>query len=250
MAAPATTSCRPGSQAFEGPNPPRPAARAIRELRDVDIYNDSVHHPYIHLVDGGVSDNLGMRGVLDALNILEALHDAGLPSPLDHVRRIIVLVVNSLSSPPNKWDESEEPPGTVDVMLKAAGTPIDHYSYEAVELLKDIAARWREEHRLRDLAGCSTNKDSPVCAAVTPPDAEIHAIDVSFAQLKDKAERDYLNLQPTSFVLPAEAVDRLRAAAGKIILESPEFQRLLKETGAKVVPVPAAAAPLNSPAAQ
>ncbi|HSS70330.1 MAG TPA: hypothetical protein VLQ46_06710 [Casimicrobiaceae bacterium] len=73
---------------------------------------------------------------------------------------------------------------------------------------------------------------------------------MSFAQLKDKAERDYLNLQPTSFVLPAEAVDRLRAAAGKIILESPEFQRLLKETGAKIVPNPIGGVPLNSPAAQ
>ena len=229
----------PWLKAFEGPNPPRPAARAVRELRDVDIYNDSVLHPYIHLVDGGVSDNLGMRGVLDLLNILEALRDAGLPSPLDHVRSIIVFVVNSLSLPPNKWDEAEAPPGTVDVLLKAAGTPIDHYSYEAVEQLKDIAARWRAEHRLRDLAGCSTNKDSPVCAAVRPPDAEIYAIDVSFAQLQDKAERDYLNLQPTSFVLPAEAVDRLRAAAGKIILESPEFQRLQKDAGAKIVPAAA-----------
>ena len=239
----------PWMKAFEGPNPPRPAARAIRELREVDTYSDSVHHPYIHLVDGGVSDNLGMRGVLDALNIIEALRDAGLPTPLDHVRRVIVFIVNSLSSPPNKWDESEEPPGTVDVLLKAAGTPIDHYSYEAVELLKDIAARWREEHRLRELARCSTNKDSPVCAAITPPDAEIYAIDVSFGQVKDDAERAYLNLQPTSFVLPAEAVDRLRAAAGKIILESPEFQRLVKEAGAKIVPIPSAA-PLNSPAAQ
>ena len=228
----------PWMKTFEGPNPPRPAARAIRELREVDTYSDSVHHPYIHLVDGGVSDNLGMRGVLDALNIIEALRDAGLPTPLDHTRRIIVLIVNSLSSPPNKWDESEEPPGTVDVLLKAAGTPIDHFSYEAVELLKDIAARWREEHRLREAAGCSTNKDSPVCAMVNPPDAEIYPIDVSFAQLKDKAERDYLNLQPTSFVLPAEAVDRLRAAAGTIILASPEFQRLLKEVGAKVVADP------------
>jgi len=58
---------------------------------------------------------------------------------------------------------------------------------------------------------------------------------VSFAALRDQAERDYLNGLPTSFVLPAEAVDRLRAAAGTIILASPEFQRLLKDTGAKVV---------------
>jgi len=36
-------------------------------------------------------------------------------------------------------------------------------------------------------------------------------------------------------VLPPEAVDRLRAAAGTIIGASPEFQRLLDDLGAKVV---------------
>jgi NTE family protein len=221
-------------------NPPRPAARAIRELKEAEPYNDSVHHPYIHLVDGGVADNVGMRGVLDALEFLEALHDAGQPTPLDNARRIIVFVVNSLSSPPTNWDESESPPGTVDILLKATGVPIDHYSYEAVELLKDIAARWEKDRKTRDLAGCSTNKDSPVCAALRVPQAEIYAIDVSFAALPDAKERDYLNQQPTSFVLPAEAVDRLRAAAGTIILASPEFQRLVKDVGATVVADPSA----------
>ena len=71
------------------------------------------------------------------------------------------------------------------------------------------------------------------------PDAEIYAIDVSFAALKDKTELDYLNRQPTTFVLPPEAVDRLRAAAGTIIMDSPEFQRLLKDVGARMVDSPA-----------
>ena len=223
-------------------NPPRPAARAIRELKDAEPYADGVHHPYIHLVDGGVADNVGMRGVLDALEFLEALHDAGQPTPLDHVKRIIVFVVNSLSSPPTNWDESETPPGTVDILLKATGVPIDHYSYEAVELLKDISARWNKDRQTRNLAGCSTNNNAPVCASIRVPEAEIYAIDVSFAGLPDAKEREYLNQQPTSFVLPAEAVDRLRAAAGTIIQASPEFQRLLNDIGAKVVADPAAPA--------
>ena len=42
------------------------------------------------------------------------------------MRRIIVFVVNSLPSPPTNWDESEKPPGTVDILLKATGVPIDH----------------------------------------------------------------------------------------------------------------------------
>jgi NTE family protein len=189
-------------------------------------------------VDGGVSDNVAMRSVLDVMQLVEALHGAGLPTPLDHVRRIIVMVVNSLSSPPVKWDESESPPGTVDVLLKATGVPIDHYSYEAVELLKDIAARWETGRRVRQVAGCSTNKEAPVCKTIHVPDAEIYAIDVSFAALPDKAERDYLNRQPTTFVLPSEAVDRLRKAAGTIIQASPEFQRLLKDLGATIVAEP------------
>ena len=68
------------------------------------------------------------------------------------------------------------------------------------------------------------------------PGAELYAIDVSFAALSDKAERAYLKELPTSFVLKDEEVDRLRAAAGKIIAESPEFQRLLKDVGARLVP--------------
>ena len=63
---------------IDNPDPPRPAARAIRSLKTIEGFGDSVHRPYLHLVDGGVSDNVGMRGVLDALEILEALHEAGL----------------------------------------------------------------------------------------------------------------------------------------------------------------------------
>ncbi len=229
----------PWTKSFlDSANPPRPAARVIRELREAQAYSDGARRPYIHLVDGGVSDNVAMRGVLDALQLIEALHDDGLPTPLDHVRRIIVFVVNSLSAPPTNWDESETPPGTFDILLKATGVPIDHYSYEAVELLKDIAARWQNDRRIRELAGCSTNKDPAICAAVRVPAADIYAIDVSFGALKDQAERAYLNEQPTSFTLPAEAVDRLRAAAGTIILASPEFQRLLKDVGATIVAEP------------
>ena len=190
-----------------------------------------------------MSDNVGMRGVLDSLAVLEALHSEGVPTPLDHVKRIIVFVVNSVSFPPTKWDESEAAPGTVDVLMKSAGTPIDHFSYEAVELLKDIAARWQTTRQIRNLAGCAAEKGSPLCAAIRAPAAEIYAIDVSFAALKDKEELAYLNRQPTTFVLPDEAVDRLRAAAGTIILASPEFKRMLNDAGATIIsdPVPAGA---------
>jgi NTE family protein len=238
--------CGSGSAArlkpfLDAETPLRPAARAVRSLRAEESFRDSEQRPFLHLVDGGVSDNLGMRGVLDTLEISEALHDAGLPSPLDGKRRVIVFIVNSMSTLPTDWDQSESPPGSVQVLLKAAGTPIDAFSFEAVELLRDTAARWNTTREVRSSAAMAVNKDPAVAAALRAPDAEIFAIDVSFSELKDPAERAFLNQQPTTFVLTDEAVDRLRAAAGKIIADSPEFQRLLKDIGGKVVATPGGA---------
>ena len=78
-------------------------------------------------------------------------------------------------------------------------------------------------------------KDPALEQLVNVPDVDLYAIDVSFSALQDKAELEYLNSLPTSFALPAQAVDRLRAAAGEIILSSPEFKRLLKDADLQLV---------------
>lgn len=97
-------------------------------------------------------------------------------------------------------------------------------------------------------AAFSGNQDPAIAEELKGPDVDIFAIDVTFAALKDKAECEYLNSQPTTFVLPGEAVDRLRAAAGTIIMDSPEFQRLVKAVGATVVSEPSAAVSTDSQA--
>ena len=215
-------------------DPPRPAARVRQRLNELLAFATG-NQPYLHLVDGGVSDNVGLRGVLDAITLFEALHEAGMPTPLDNVRRIVVFVVNSLSSPPSTWSEVEEPPGSIPILIKSAGVPIDRYSGESVELLKDIAARWKVLRQIRDAATFGPADPAIATYVQRAPKPELYAINVSFSALKDTAEREYLNQLPTSFTLPDEAVDRLRAAAARIIRESPDFQRALKDAGARII---------------
>jgi NTE family protein len=74
-------------------------------------------------------------------------------------------VVNSLSSPPTNWDKSEVAPGTVDILLKSAGTPIDAFSFEAVELLKDTPRIGKRCGSIRNSAAFAANKDPAVTNA-------------------------------------------------------------------------------------
>jgi len=220
--------------------PSRAAERAKRQVDEWLAFTDGARRPYIHLVDGGLADNVGMRSFLTVMDLTEALQEAGEATWLDSVRRIVVIVANSATAPRTKWDQSESPPGAVTLVLQSSGVPMEHYSFEAMELLKDKSANWRLKHRLRQSAAFAANTDPAIAEDLKGPDIDIYPIDVSFAELKDKAEFEYLNGLPTSFVLPPEAVDRLRAAAGTIMAASPEFQRLLKDVGAKVVTEPAA----------
>jgi NTE family protein len=229
------------------PEPPRPAARALNRLRELQELDNGVEDPYFHLVDGGISDNLGLRSVLDVLETFEALHEAGQPTPLDHIRRIIIFVVNSLSIPSTKWNQSENPPGTIDVLVKSAGVPIDRYSGEMVEQLKDIDARWTTLRQIRDSVARMKDNDPAMKQILNAPDADIYVIDVSFKALKDQSERDYLNQLPTSFSLPDEAVDRLRAAAGSLILNSPDLQQALSDEGAHIADGPVKATTAEPP---
>jgi len=209
--------------------PPRPAGRVLKRLRELEELDNRAEDPYFHLVDGGVSDNLGLRGVLDSLETLEALRGAGETTPLDHVRRLIVIVVNSVSAPSTDWNRSENPPGTLAILTKAAGVPIQRYSSESVELLRDIDARWTTMREIRDSIAASIGSNVKMPSVENAPNVDIFTIEVSFQVLKDTTERAYLNQLPTSFVLSAEQVDRLRSAAAAIVFDSPDLKEALKD---------------------
>lgn len=216
-------------------NRARPAGRALQRYKEMQSFQNGAERPFIHLVDGGLSDNLGMRSVLETMESWEASRGFRRATRLDEFRRIVVIVVNSLSVPRTNWDRSERPPSDLAILLKATGVPIDRYSFEAVELLRDLIARWQTARALREASAFAGGNNAYLARAATAPEVDVYAIDVSFGGHPDAAEREYLNDLPTTFVLPDEAVDRLRAAAGVILRNSEDFKRLLQSTNARVV---------------
>jgi len=207
-------------------SPARPAGRALLRYRDIKNFEDSKNRPYLHVVDGGVSDNLGLRGLLEALEELEASPAFQRQAGFDEIRRIVVVVVNSRSAPATDWDRQARAPGIVAQLLQSSSVPIDHFSYESVELLKDIAQRWSDKRDLK-VAELRLSGMSRAQAEAAVPTLSFDAIDVSFDAIEDPEEQRYFMNLPTSFVLSADEVDRLRALGGRLLRESPGYRELL-----------------------
>jgi NTE family protein len=211
-------------------NRSRPAGRAVQRYREMQDFQNSKDRPFIHLVDGGVADNIGVRGVLEALEELAASAAFRGEVGFGVIRRIVLLVVNARSSPRTDWDRRESPPGTIAQLLQASGVPIERYSFETVETMKDRAEIWKWRRDLlvaqARLAGATVEE-----AEARVPKVTLHVLDVSFDAISDPKQRAYFMNLPTSFVLPAEEIDRLREIAGKLLRQSAEYETIVHELG-------------------
>jgi NTE family protein len=211
-------------------NRARPAGRALQRYREMQDFQNSVERPFIHLVDGGVADNIGVRGVLESLEELAASAAFRGEVGFGVIQRIVLLVVNARSSPSTDWDRRESSPGTISQLLQASGVPIDRYSFETVEMMKDRAEiwKWRRDLLVTQARLAGKNEEE---AEASVPKVTLQVLDVSFDAIADPEERAYFMDLPTSFVLPAEDVDRLREVAGRLLRRSPEYKSIVRELG-------------------
>jgi len=210
----------------------RPAERALQRYREMQNFQDSRNRPYIHLVDGGVSDNIGVRAILETMEELGGSEAFRQEVGFGVVQRIVLIVVNARSAPSIDWDKKEEPPGFLGQLLQASNVPIDRYSFETIELIYDKADIYKARRELMiaraRLAG-ATEKEAEAQAQEKMPKIRLHIIDISFDAISDPEERSYFMNLPTSFALPPEAVDRLRETAGQLFRESNGYEELLKD---------------------
>jgi NTE family protein len=208
----------------------RPSARAFQRYLEMREFQNSKDRPYIHLVDGGVADNIGMRAILETFEAMGASAAGRAETGFASIRRIVVIVVNAHSAPKTDWDRRENPPGIISQLLQSSGVPIERYSFETVELMKDRREiyGWRREILiLRARVAGATEAEAE--ASVPLPKLDIYTLEVSFDDIQDPDERAYFMNLPTSFVLKEESIDRLRDAAGRLLRESKDYQSMLHD---------------------
>lgn len=199
-------------------------SRGYHLLQNIKPYMDSKKTPNIHLVDGGVSDNLGIRAFLDREFAIGNLWDAFKTAKKENVHKVVFIVVNAETEVSRKWSLFDKPPVISEMLKSYSSIAITRYNYETLLLLRESFNRWTEEVRKGRCGDGPVSTKPGACG-----DIKFYLIEVKFDALPDEDERLYFKQMPTSFKLSAEQEERLKDAAHRILRGSPEFQRLLRD---------------------
>lgn len=211
------------------------ADRGPTELtQNLISYLDATDRPFIHLVDGGVADNLGLRGLLDTSAMSGGFSEMMQRWGLGHVRKVAVIVVNAAAHHDARWNHGSNP-DVVDV-LQAVSERLTHLS--SARTITDLKAEmeaWRVDGEMdgpgvevRSVAGETGVRSvaAEVGGSGMASAREFHLVEVNFDHLTDPVERKFFNELPTALSLPPKTVERLREVGGRLLRESGEFQRM------------------------
>jgi NTE family protein len=204
--------------------------RRFQQAVRATSYTDAQKRPYVHLLDGGLADNLGLRAIMDRITFVRDPWSTLQMAGLEETCRGVFFVVNAETEPDIRMDQREKAPRFVQVIKATPRVSIKRYNFETVELLRESLGKWAEEIRTRRCGARSVESEAEDTWQVGPwNDIVFYLVEVTFDALPDESERSYLKGLPSSFTLRPETVDHLRDAAHRILAQSGEFQRLLRD---------------------
>jgi NTE family protein len=230
---------------------------------DVVSYENIEKRPYIHLLDSGISDNIGIRSPA----LIFSVRDVP-ASQVDRIedgtiKKLAVILVNAKPNTFFKGDLKAKPPGVFTSINMAASSPLANYSYETVNLLnrrirqrRDKIARYQAHRRTCDSharvvckelgqeADCydkvldSCYEKFQASDDASPATLETYIIHISFDLIDDSQRRQRFQSIPTKLQLPREDIDDLIGVAPELMNEVPEFHHLVQDLGAHIADKP------------
>ncbi len=211
--------------ALRNPNAP---AILKANAEAVQRYRAKAQVKYVKLMDGGLTDNLGLTGIL-----LERLGASEPYQPLTEreavkMKRLLFIIVDAGRPPGGDWAKKVST-GATDLIQAVADTAVDANVRNTYEAFAGNLREWNRE--LVDWR-CRLPRDR-VAALIGDGqqwncrDLSFHVVKVTFDQVPDPVTRAALEKIPTRFTLPEKNIELLLDSAGLILRRNSAFQRFL-----------------------
>jgi NTE family protein len=196
--------------------------REHEAARVAERYIDYRQTQYVHLLDGGISDNLAMRPVIGSIirfndDARRFAHGWAI-----HTRRVLLVSVDGQAAADTAWARQRTVSGIGQIIAAVTGSQIDEYNFETLLLAKEQMARLVEE--LKGLRCRHADEiESEDCKDVSG-----EVVHLSLARIKDEAIRTRLQAIPTGLTLSKEDVDLLVQSGRQVALESAELKAFVQ----------------------
>ncbi len=188
----------------------------IEMITGIESLRASDQSRYIHLVDGGITDNLGLQAILDLFALAGGMKQ--LLHTLDHKppSHLVVISVNSSTDPQSKMSSSNEEPSIIETIKSMSNTQLHRYNSTTLDLMERSVKRWPD--------------------LLSTPDHQVKSyfIRVGLRDMQETALQKIFNKIPTSFSLNKETIDHLVNGGQNILYKDPDFQRFISDIGAKI----------------
>lgn len=180
-------------------------------LEGLESYKDKENRKYIHFVDGGITDNMGLRAFVDVVAASGGPQE--LMKKLDRKipKHIVFLTVNASTEKRPDMNLSNKQPGMLDSMNAMTDIQLHRYNASTIDQTRFLLKKW--------------------AADISTPETQVKSyfIEIGFKQVADPQLKYFLNKVPTAFSLTPEQVDALIKSGKEILLEDPEFKQLMAE---------------------
>lgn len=180
-------------------------------FKGLQSYSDKGTRKYIHFVDGGITDNMGLRAMTDVIAIsggpsamLNTMHRK-LPS------HVVFLSVNASTENMSDMDKTTEQPSMLNAMNAVTDVQLHRYNAATIDTVKENLNDWKTK---------LSTPEHPV---------NTYFINVNFEETPQLKLKLFLNKIPTSFSLTDEQVDTLISSARSMLRSNPEFRQLLDD---------------------
>jgi NTE family protein len=183
-------------------------ARAL--LETLQSYSDPEQVKWIHLMDGGISDNLALRVLLNNALLMDAQAEQVWPDLLP-IRRLLVISVNAEAPPNPNWPRQRIVSGLGQIVSAATGAQISAYNLETV-----IAIEHTVENVVDELRKMRCRQDYRIMGYPCD-DVAGKVLRVNLADYDEPETRARLLAARTGLTLPRDQVDELVAVGETMI---------------------------------
>ncbi|WP_404407416.1 patatin-like phospholipase family protein [Pseudidiomarina marina] len=187
------------------------APHLVETVQTLRSYKDREARKYIHLVDGGITDNLGLMAFYELVEI-----GGGIANFMERIgskpsKRLVIISVNASTKPRYNIEHTNEIPDIEPTISAVTDTQLHRYNSATISLIRRSMVRWSKEL-------------SSFWQPIDP-----YFIEINFDGVQQETRRGFFNQIPTRLSLSEEQADALTNVGVELLKNNTDFQKLLDD---------------------